>query len=122
MAIVTIRPNGEHARIPQGSNNPLVIEFDEPITIPELSISLWCDGKGTEGQPLKVWSNDDITIEDENKAVCPLTEEETSAFPSGTLILEIKGLDENGYTVFWQQFTVQVVSRRDKIIKLTGDE
>ena len=117
MARLIVMPNGESARIPQGSNNPLVIEFDEPVTIPVLSVSLW----DSRGNTLKSWKTDDVTI-DGQRIICPLEENETADFPSGEQTLEIKGVDEEGYTVFWNQCTVQVMSRCDKNIHLTGDD
>lgn len=121
MAIMSIQPNGEKGRIPQGSNNPLVIEFEEEPGAPVLAISLWGDGRGQAEKPLKVWKTEDVTV-DGRTIVCPLTEEETAGFPPSGVTLEIKGLDENGYTIFWEQMNVRVVARRDRIILLTGDE
>ncbi len=117
MASITIRQN-ESAVIPQGSNNPMVIEFDEPMTMPVLSISLW-DARNKTA--LKSWSQDDVTIE-KNMVICPLTEEETRQFPSGGMILEVKALDNNGYTVFWCQTAVNVVKRYDKDIDIVGGD
>lgn len=106
------------AVIPQGSNNPLVIEFDEPMTMPVLSVSLWDSLHKTA---LKSWSQDDVTTQ-ENVVICPLTEEETRDFPSSGMLLEVKALDNNGYTVFWNQTAVNVVKRYDRLIDIVGDE
>lgn len=102
----------------QGSNNPLLIEFNESIaTIPKIIISLWSNMIG-HGVPLKVWYKNDIVIND-TIAICPLTEDETASFPGYQVELLVKGLDENGYTIFWRRFNVDVEHRQDKIFKLT---
>ena len=99
-------------------NNPLLIEFNESIaTIPKIIISLWSNMIG-HGVPLKVWYKNDIVIND-TIAICPLTEDETASFPGYQVELLVKGLDENGYTIFWRRFNVDVEHRQDKIFKLT---
>ena len=106
----------------QGSNNPLVIQFDADISeIPQIVISLWCDAPKYFQKPLKVWTRDDISITADT-AVCPLTEEETASFPRADLVLEAKGLDDNDNTVFWSQYVIGVENRRDKIISMTQTE
>ena len=122
MSCLITQPNGESVSIPQGSNNPLAIEFDDFDTSLAISISLWSNATGYSRKPLKVWKKDDILF-DGNTAICALTEAETAAFPSsGSTWLEIKCLDENGYTVFFDQFSIRVEPRKDKGIKLTEDE
>lgn len=102
----------------QGSNNPLMIEFSASIeNIPKMIISLWSNIVG-QGVPLKVWHKSDIVIND-TIAICPLTEDETARFPGYQVELLVKGLDANGYTIFWRRFNVDVEHRQDKIFKLT---
>lgn len=97
----------------QGSNNPLTVTFDSDISeIPTLVATLWSNTK------LKEWTLTDMTV-DGDTATMPLTEAETAAFPQGILALEVKGLDEDGNTVFWDEVPVRVVGRRDKTILLT---
>lgn len=117
MASTAVKQN-DYAVIPQGSNNPLVIEFDEPMTMPVLSVSLW-DNTQTKG--IKKWSLDDVTVQD-NLVICPLTEEETRNFPSCGVVLEVKAVDDNGYTVFWQHTPVKVAKRSDRFIDIVGDD
>ena len=106
----------------QGSNNSLVVEFDIPIEdIPALVITLWCDAPGYSKEPLKVWKKSGIEVKDKI-ALCPLTEEETIALPDKRLVLEAKGLDEDGNTIFWDAFETCVKHRRDRIIRLTQTE
>lgn len=101
----------------QGTNAPIIVTFDADISdLPVLVISLWCREK-TE---LKRWEKADMVI-DGDTAALPLTEEETAAFPEGTITLEAKGLDENGQTVFWEQMPVLVEGRRDRAITLTEE-
>lgn len=103
----------------QGSNVPIVIEFDENIeNLPVIIITLWCDEMIYRGDPLKMWNKEDITVSN-NMAVCPITEDETAKLPAAPLVMEVKGLDENGKTVFWKEYEVDVVARRDRNIKLT---
>lgn len=104
------------ALIVQGSNNPLVIEFEETLDFPAMVITLWNDALPHRGQPLKRWGLSDVTIV-EDKVICPLSERETAAFPETGVILEVKGIDGNGYTVFWEQYPVKVEPRRDKQIR-----
>lgn len=104
----------------QGSNNPLVIQFDASVAdIHTLVVTLWSDAPGRVGKLLKKWKTEDMIVSG-NTAICPITETETRAIPPGSLVLEAKGLGENGYTVFWSAYNVDVLSRRDKVITLTG--
>ena len=103
----------------QGSNNPLVIQFDADVsTIPTMVVSLWSDMPGYAVRPVKMWENADMTI-DGDTAVCPITEAETKALPTSALVLEAKGLDGDGNTVFWDQYKIDLLKRRDRIITLT---
>ena len=65
-----------------------------------------------------MWEKEDMQI-DNKTAICPLTEQETASLPTQKLIVEAKGLDGNGDTVFWQEYPIDVGRRRDKIIRLT---
>lgn len=106
----------------QGSNNPLVIQFDASIAdMPALVVTLWSDTARYPYKMLKRWDRDNMTI-DNDTAVCPLTEAETKAFPNGDLVIEAKGLDGDGNTIFWDQYALNVKTRRDKIIMLTQTE
>ena len=103
----------------QGSNNPLVIKFDMDIsTIPRLVVTLWSDMPGYSARPVKLWENADMVI-DGDTAACPITEAETKALSATTLVLEAKGLDGDGNTVFWDQYRLDLLKRRDRIITLT---
>jgi len=103
----------------QGSNNPLVIQFDADVSgIPTLVVSLWCDMAGYFNKPLKTWERSDMTINGDT-AACDITEQETRNFPSAKIILEAKGLDGDGNTVFWDAYPVDIKTRHDKIITLT---
>lgn len=104
----------------QGSNNPLIIEFADSIdNVPKMIISLW-SSMGGYGMPLKVWHKSDILIDDKI-AICPLTEDETAAFPGYQVEILVKGLDANGYTIFWRRFNVDILHRQDRVFKLTQD-
>ncbi len=117
MASCTIRPVGEWATIHQGSNNPLVVTLDMNATeLTALSVSLWRKEQQS-GEPIKAWTMNDVSI-DSNIVACPLAAEETAEFPLDSLILEVKGLNEDGYTVFWERFNVKVAERNDRNIEL----
>lgn len=103
----------------QGSNNPLVIQFDASIAdMPVLVVTLWSDTAVYPTKMIKRWNNEDMTISDDT-AICPISEEETKKIPNGRLVLEAKGLDENGNTIFWDQYELDVMARRDRIIMLS---
>ena len=100
----------------QGTSNPLVIEFDQDVTdFAKLIITAWTVKKVL----LKKWEKADLTIE-ENTVICPLTEEETKAFPATAITIEAKGLDEDDTPIFWDEICVEMVPRNDKNISLVG--
>ena len=103
----------------QGSNNPLVIQFDASIAdMPVLVVTLWSDTAVYPAKMIKRWNNEDMTISDDT-AICPISEEETKKISNGHLVLEAKGLDDNGNTIFWDQYKLDVMARRDRIIMLS---
>lgn len=105
--------------IVQGSNNPLTVQFDASVAaMPALVVTLWSDKPGLSAEPVKTWTLADMTVAVDT-VTCPITEEETRALPPGYLILEAKGLDGEGATVFWDACAVDVRSRRDKAVRLT---
>jgi len=106
----------------QGSNNPLVIQFDAIVEgMPVLVVTLWSDSASYPTKMIKRWNTEDMTIENDT-AICPMEEEETRKLPNGKLVLEAKGLDVNGNTIFWDQYVLDVKGRRDRIIMLTQAE
>lgn len=106
----------------QGSNNPLVIQFDASVAdIPKLVVTLWSDRVTMSANPLKTWEKADMTVSGDT-VICPLTEQETAALPPYALVLEAKGLNGEGNTIFWEEYKLDVGKRRDKIIRLTQVE
>ena len=104
----------------QGTNAPLELQFDRDLSdMDKLVVTLW----SLSGDLIKAWDEEELTIE-EDVVLCPLTESETAAFPNTFVTVEAKGLDEDGATLFWDQITVQMVKRNDRIIALidTGSE
>ena len=111
----------------QGSNNPLVIQFDASLVeVPTLVISLWQDrvkGDTKSSTLIKQWKTGNAgLVIDGDKAICDITEEETADLPSTRMVLEAKGLDEAGNTLFWDAFPIYIKARRDKMIELTRTE
>ncbi len=99
----------------QGSNNPITLTFDSDLAdIPTLVATLWL-GKGNM---LKRWDKSDMDI-DGSTAALPLTEEETAAINGGYIALDVKGVDEYGSIIFWDEATLRVLCRRDSGISLT---
>ena len=97
----------------QGANNPLVIQFDDSVEdLDALVITLW-----RETKLIKQWNKNEMLI-DGDTVVCPLTEEETDRIISTPHNLEIKGVDENGYTIFYEKQELPVLYRNDKAIVL----
>lgn len=105
----------------QGSNAPLTIKFDSSVAaLPALIVTMWCDQY--QKTPIKTWTLNEMTVSGDT-AVCPLSEEETAKlpnFPNYKIVIEAKGLDGNGETVFWDAKEIDVKERRDKVFKLTG--
>ena len=111
----------------QGSNNPLVIQFDASLDeITTLVISLWRDrlrGDAGSGELIKQWRTGDAgLVIDNDEAICDFTEEETAALPPERIVLEAKGLDVAGNTIFWDAYPMDIKARRDKTIALTRTE
>lgn len=105
----------------QGSNNPLTIKFSESVeNIPQLVVTLWPDKSGHNAKMIKKWEKDDMMISGDT-AVCDFTEAETAALSPVTHVIEAKGLDGNGMTVFWAAYKIDILNRRDKVITLTQE-
>lgn len=103
----------------QGSNNPLVITLDTSVdTIPDIVVTLWDKMAPNPSAPIVKWEKADMTI-DNKTLICPLTEEQTKTMPRMGVIIEVKGLDDNGMTMFWAGTDIDVLNRRDRIINLT---
>ena len=104
----------------QGSNNPLVFQFDADVsTIPTMVVSLWSDLPGYANKPLKIWWTEDMLINGDT-AICDITENETRNLPSSKVIIAIKGWDENGITAFWEELPIDINTRHDKNIIRAG--
>ena len=101
----------------QGSNSPLVIEFDQDVSgCAQLVVTMW--GSSAE-EPVKRWNKADMQV-DGATVSCPLGEEETAALSVDAVAVEAKGLDENGNTLFWDEMRESVKKRRDRVISMTG--
>lgn len=106
----------------QGSNNPLVIQFDTSVEdIPVLVVTLWNSDISCPSKMIKRWDTQDMII-DNDTAICPLEEADTCKLHHGQVVLEAKGLDTNGNTIFWDEYKLDIKARRDRIIKLTQAE
>lgn len=103
--------------IVQGTNVPLAVTFDADVSeIPVLVATLWLK----DGTKIKEWSKADESMEiDGDTVYLPLGEDETANIAPGFVALEIKGLDDAGQTIFWEDTMVKVEGRRDRVIALT---
>lgn len=106
--------------IVQGSNNPLILTFDVSVAnIPTLLVTLWSkNGRAT--RPIKAWTRDDMMINGAT-VVCPITERETANLVTENIMLEAKGVDSEGNTIFWTEYPIELHHRRDRIIPLTQE-
>lgn len=106
----------------QGSNNPLVVQFDTDVSdMPVLIVTLWVDKENKceqYSEKIKQWNKSDMTVQADT-VICPITEEETKNISARYLVLEAKGLDSNGNTIFWDQYKLYTKARRDRMISLT---
>lgn len=104
----------------QGSNESLVITFDESVeNMAKMLVTIWLDSE--KETLVKSWRETDMQIA-QNTIVCPLSEAETAAFPPYPLTVEIKGLDADGTTVIYEAIPIEVVARHDGSIPLTEGE
>lgn len=97
----------------QGSNEPIIIEFDESIEAIKMEMSLY-----TRNKELKHWSYSDLVISDKT-VKAPLKESETMGYPVGDASVELKWKDQEGYNHFADILHTEIVPRRDKT--LMGD-
>ena len=102
--------------IVQGSNEPIIIEFDFESNIKKVNIALF----DNSSNKLKSWSFTDKDILD-NVVIAPLSETETMNFPDGIIHLEVKWLDDDD--VIWNTnvISVRCSKRDDKSLMLGGD-
>lgn len=104
----------------QGSNNPLVIQFDQDMSgYDTLVITVWKGISAGTYNILKRWNKADLTVSGDT-VTCPLTEAETKTFPASSVNVEAKALNDDGDTIFWAEMDVNVMFRRDRIISLGG--
>lgn len=107
--------NIEYLEIYQGSNAPIVLTFDGPITgVAGLSASLH-----NMVSELKHWALNDVKVSGDS-VILPLTEEETLLFESGSCELDFKTIDSHGDIEIYTTLPVMVVYDFDKSI-LGGD-
>lgn len=99
----------------QGSNNPIVIAFDEEVSeIKDWSISLYGEDKrGAPGELLKHWGSGDLII-DGVAVFAPLTETETMSFMPCVASLEIKWLSPEDSIYHSDVVRVRISGRKDQ--------
>lgn len=97
----------------QGGNSPIFLDFDENITTTNMSVSLF----DNTGKTIKKWIHSDISISGK-RATLTLTQQDTAAFPVGTIILEAKWLDADGVVQLSEPVELTVEKRYDKVVIL----
>lgn len=100
----------------QGSNLPVIVEFDSNVSnLVDIHVAIF----NTSSETVKHWNKEDIVIDD-NLAVCPLTQEETLSFVPGQCTLEVKWMEIDGYVYLSSIIPLTILPRNDKHI--IGDE
>lgn len=95
----------------QGTNAPIIIEFDDVITdIIDISVILAKDNK-----VLKKWGKADVRLEGTN-CYCPLEQEDTINLPVGSATLEVKWTNDKGEVNFAETALVKIEKRVDSTI------
>lgn len=95
----------------QGSNAPIIIDFNEDLSIvKDMSIVLY-----NRQKELKHWEFSDLIMNDK-QIICELTQEETLNFIPGSASLEIKWMEEDQLIQFCTVVSVTIVERRDSYI------
>lgn len=103
----------------QGSNDPLIITFDDDVSeLPQIIVSLWVAKPGIKNDPLKIWYSSDLSV-DGDTVYCPLSERETARFPDTQVEILAKALDDSGHIRHWKEVTLDIMARKDKNIFLT---
>lgn len=95
----------------KGTNEPIVLEFENSIEAQKVSALLY--SSYTE-KVLKHWDIDDIEI-DGLTVKLPLTEDETLDFASGSCTLEVKLLDDDKI-VFFDTVEGKIINRKDDTV------
>ena len=101
----------------QGTNNPLIFTFSEPMTtISDIDISLYTENKeNNTHKEWKHWTLDDVEI-DGTQIIAPLRQEESVIFPEGKCFIEVKWMNAFGKTEFAKVLTNTITKRVDKTI------
>lgn len=101
----------------QGSNNPIILEYDSPVDkITDISVvltqrgSLQCNGSGYAKQ----WRMADVQKSGKT-ILLPLTQYETLSFMPGKYDLEVKWI-ENDSIIFARVVTIYVEPRSDRTL------
>lgn len=101
----------------QGTNNPLIFTFSEPMTtVADIEISLYTEDKtaGTTTE-WKHWTLEDVEI-NETEVIANIKQEESILFPEGKCFIEVKWMNALGRTEFAKILSTNIVKRNDKTI------
>lgn len=101
----------------QGTNNPLIFTFSEPMTtITDIEISLYTENKDTNMCiEWKHWTLNEVEI-NENQVIAHILQEESVNFPEGKCFIEVKWMNALGRTEFAKILSTNIVKRYDKTI------
>ena len=102
----------------RSSNAPIIFSFDTIIeSTPNIEISLYSDTSYVK--LIQTWTKDDLIVKDKYILV-PLTQSDTSSFPTGMGHIELKWLDENNFVLFTKPSSVIIKSLSN--INILGDD
>lgn len=95
----------------QGTNIPIEVTIDsEANSYREIIATLWIQGK-----QVKKWQKTEGEMEISGTTVSlPLDEDETRNFKKGKAKLLVKGLNFYNETIFWDEATIEIMSRDDR--------
>lgn len=103
-------------KIIQGSNAPIVLEFDDSVlNVASMSIGIY----SVSGTNVKQWGKDDCQISDDGKTVtCNLDQTDTASLDRGSYILSVKLMTEDGAIILYDEESIVVSMRKDKEVIL----
>lgn len=95
----------------QGTNRPFVFKLKDSPTIDFLRVSMWDENDDL----IKVWTKDDVNIDDDGYVICPITEAESFQFYPGMARIEIDLKDTEGRKYMIPPISEQILERKNKV-------
>lgn len=108
----------EPVLIYQGSNTPITLTLPDDKQIDDISVYL-NSGKNiliAKNRLLKSWAMPDVSISGKEVS-CPITQEESAAFPYGDANIEVKVKSGSSVTIY-ESVPAVIIKRNDKDVIL----